>query len=62
MFVVHVTPKHSKVRREMKRFFNEDNARSYAEKLLRSFRGGVAEIMDDREGAFIRSTICSGGR
>ena len=60
MFVVRVTPKHSKVRREMKRFFNEDNARSYAEKLLRSFRGGVAEVIDESDNGFIRSIICIG--
>lgn len=61
MFVVHVTPRNSKVRREMKRFYSEDNARSYAERLLKAFFGCTVEIMDEREGSFIRSTICQFG-
>lgn len=58
MYSVQITPKRSKMRREVARFSNEDQARAYAEKKLTAYKGAVAEVFDESDGGFIRSTIC----
>lgn len=60
MFSVQITPKNSKMRREVARFTNEDQARACAERTLAGHKGAVAEVFDESEGGFIRSTMCIG--
>lgn len=57
VFSVQITPKRSKMRREVARFSNEDQARAYAEKKLAGYKDAVAEVFDESDGGFIRSTI-----
>jgi len=49
------------MRREVARFSNEDQARAYAEKKLAGYKDAVAEVFDESDGGFIRSTIYIGG-
>lgn len=60
VFSVQITSKRSKVRREIARFYDEDQARAFAEKRLTAYKDAVAEIINESEGGFIRSTLCLG--
>jgi len=60
MYSVQITPKRSRVRREVARFNDEDQARAYAERKLAGYKGAVAEVFDESEGGFIRSTLYLG--
>jgi len=60
MFTVHVTPLNSDTRREVGRFDNEDVARACAEKKLKGYRFGLAEVINEHDGGFPCSTIYIG--
>ena len=60
MYAVQITAKRSLVRQEVGKFTHEEDARACAERKLKGYRGGVAEVIDESDGGFIRSIICIG--